>query len=884
MNRISRIFRAIFWVLARCVFRLRYRVDITGLDAVRDADAALIVPNHPAYVDPPLVFSFIASRLDARPMLLGSMLRNPLLGWIPKLLDALEVPDLDTQSAEGRRQVEAVINAMIDGLKHGRNHILWPAGRVYRSGKESLGGARSLTEVLRGAPEARVVAVRTRGLWGSSLSYAYTGEPPDLVGRMLRGVGLVLANLVFFMPRRRVTIEVHEFSRDELPPLERDKVNAFFEAWYNAPGEEQPTFVPYHFAFGRREHVYPPVQQREAVDLDAITDDAKQTVREVLARHMQREPGELQPDTPLDDLGLDSLERMELTTEIEQRSGFRSDELPVTVADLWAHAQGLALSGEIPPPPQKWFAPRRGDQKATLLADTIGHAFVRRALANRGDVAAFDDTSGLLTYSRLLIGAQIFAKRLARIDAPNVGVLLPSSAAADLIFLACHLAGKLPVILNWTTGRANLNHAVELMQLTHVLTSKRFIDRTGIEIDGVEMVFLEDLRQQVGKLEKLSTALRTRFRGRAIEAAVPEVLPHEPAVVLFTSGSERAPKAVPLTHTNLLSNIRSILKQFPNITREDSVIGFLPVFHSMGLVTTINLPLLIGAKVVHHPDPTDAGALAKKIAAYKPTLLAGTPTFVNYILDRVEPGDMDSVKYLVFGAEKAPPKLFERSERLAPNAASLEGYGITECAPLVSINPIDAPRPGTIGKPLPDVEVITVDPESFEPLDTSGEDAPVGMLLVHGPNVFPGYIGYEGDPPFHQYDGKRWYVTGDLARIDADGYIHFAGRLKRFLKAGGEMISLPALEEPIAQKYPATDEGPRVAVEGVETEHGRRIVLFTTEDISLEEANRILNDHGFTGVMRLTGVQHVDDIPQLGTGKTDYKQLRAMIEEPGEEK
>jgi long-chain-fatty-acid--[acyl-carrier-protein] ligase len=153
----------------------------------------------------------------------------------------------------------------------------------------------------------------------------------------------------------------------------------------------------------------------------------------------------------------------------------------------------------------------------------------------------------------------------------------------------------------------------------------------------------------------------------------------------------------------------------------------------------------------------------------------------------------------------------------------------------------------------------------------------MGMLHVSGPNVFPGYIGHEGPPPFREMNGKRWYVTGDLGTIDEDGQVVFSGRLKRFLKAGGEMISLPALEEPFGKMYPPTDAGPRVAVEGVETESGRRIVLFTTEDLSLREANAVLQKEGHRGVMRLDDVQKVESIPVLGTGKTDYKVLRAKI-------
>jgi long-chain-fatty-acid--[acyl-carrier-protein] ligase len=227
----------------------------------------------------------------------------------------------------------------------------------------------------------------------------------------------------------------------------------------------------------------------------------------------------------------------------------------------------------------------------------------------------------------------------------------------------------------------------------------------------------------------------------------------------------------------------------------------------------------------------------------------------------------------VVGAEKCPKSLYERCRQLAPGAVLLEGYGITECSPVVAVNPPKAPRPGTVGLPLPGLELCTVDAETEQPLPRGQ----LGILWVSGPTVFPGYLGYDGPSPFRERDGKRWYVTGDLAEIDADGYIRLAGRLKRFLKAGGEMISLPALEEPLAGRYPPTEDGPRVAVEGMETDGGRRIVLFTIEPLSLAEANAVLQQAGFRGVMRLDEVRRVDRLPLLGTGKVDYKVLRSQL-------
>jgi long-chain-fatty-acid--[acyl-carrier-protein] ligase len=454
--------------------------------------------------------------------------------------------------------------------------------------------------------------------------------------------------------------------------------------------------------------------------------------------------------------------------------------------------------------------------------------------------------------------------------------MLPASVACDTAFLALHLAGKLPVLLNWTTGPANLAHAAQLMGLTHVITSRAFLDRAGVSVEGVQYLFLEELRGKISKVELLRKLLRVRWFPGRVRKLVPKVPADRPAVVLFTSGSERAPKAVPITHANILVQMKAGIDTL-SLTRREIILGFLPAFHSFGIAATSMLPLIGGMRVVHHPDPTDAAGLARKTAAYRPTMLVGTPTFVSYILERAKPGDLDSLTMIVVGAERCPPSLYERAARLAPHAALLEGYGITECSPVVAVNHPQRNRPGTVGQPLPVVEIQVVDLETEKPLPRNT----MGMLWVSGPTIFPGYIGFEGPSPFRERDGKRWYVTGDLAEVSDDNFIKLAGRLKRFLKAGGEMISLPALEEPFTKRFPPTEEGPRVAVEGMEIDHGRRIVLFSTEPITLADANALLMGEGFRGVMRLDEVRRVDKIPVLGTGKTDYKALRAMLSAEG---
>jgi long-chain-fatty-acid--[acyl-carrier-protein] ligase len=875
--------RYLLWVLTRLFVSLRYRIRAHGLEQIRDLKGpVLVLPNHPGLVDPLLVLSVLWPSLKPRPMVYEGNFNNPFLKLLMKLLNAVRVPALDQASAKARSRAQQAVNMVIDGLRNGENHILWPAGHIQHDGKERLGGARALADILQAVPQATVVRVRTRGLWGSMFSYAQTGEHPSLIGRYAAGLGWLLANLLVFMPRRPVDITIERIDRDRLPELRRETLNPWLEAWYNEnDGPETPTYVPYHFAFGRRTFEFPEIAGLEEVDVSKVKPEVREGVAHLIADKLARPltDDELKPDTTFDHLGLDSLDRMELNLHVEQQYGFTADEVPTTLGQLWALAQGLAKKGHSKPAPAAWLASAPPDEPLEFLGDTIGEAFVRSVRRSPREVAATDDLAGAVTYERMLTGALAMSRRFTKLPAANVGLMLPASVACDTAFMALQLAGKLPVLLNWTTGPANLAHAARVMGLTHVITSRAFIDRTAIEVEGAEYLYLERLRKEMGKLELLRTLLTVRWLPGRVLKHVPHTPPDQPAVVLFTSGSEKAPKAVPLTHRNILTNQRTGVPVL-GFTRRDSILGFLPAFHSFGMSVTGVLPLIGGLRVVHHPDPTDASGLARKIGAYRPTILVGTPTFVSYILDRADKEQLTSLRLIIVGAEKCPPSVRQRCADLAPAATLLEGYGITECSPVVSANTVKDNRPGTLGKPLPGVEVCVVDLDSDEVLPTNK----LGMLLVSGPTVFPGYIAYDGPSPFQERDGKRWYITGDLVHIDDDGFIHFGGRLKRFLKAGGEMISLPALEEPFVRLYPPTKDGPRVAVEGVETESGRRIVLFTTEPISVRDANARLLEEGFRGVMRLDEVRQMERIPVLGTGKTDYKALRAMITTPSQER
>ncbi len=867
----------VFWTFCRIVLGFRYRVRVTGADQLKALRGpTLVLPNHPAYIDPPLVSSHIRLHKPLRPLVFSGTYRMRFMQPLMGMVDAFEVPDLSAHSRDAQTKTREMIDAVVGRLEAGDCMLIYPSGRLQRGNQEVVGAARAVHEIISRTPNLNIVLVRTRGVWGSMYSCAETGSTPKLGACVRKSFGWVLASLFFFLPRRQVTMQVEVVERASLPLDSREQFNAYLENWYNVDGGQEPQFVRYHHLFGPTEGNFGKAIGASNYDLKKIKPKTIGLVNGLIEAHLGRQlaPEDLKPETKLEQIGLDSLDRMDLALKIEHQFGFRSNTVSPTLGGLWALADGQLSSGETKTiVPKGWWKPKTNREPPEISGATIADSFFIRATKQPGDVAVADAISGVLSYRRLLVGAELMSRRLSKFDEKHVGVMLPASVAADLVFFSLQLADKVPVMMNWTTGPSNLAHGVKVTGVKRILTSKKMVDRLGIEVAGADYVFLEDIKASIKKPEALLTLLTSfvspsRFRRNSLNQK-----PDDIAVFLFTSGSESMPKTVPLTHRNLLVNADAGLDVLATDS-SDRLLGFLPPFHSFGMTGNLVLPHLSGIPSIRYADPTDANGLVRTIAAYKPTMLFTTPTFLGYIMSACKGDELHSLRKLITGAEKCSDAIFQQCKQLAPNATILEGYGITECAPVVSANRIDGPRLGSVGKPVKNVDVCIVDIDTETHPVAKGE---TGMLLVAGPSIFGGYYHHDGPSPFVEVAGKSWYKTGDLVAMDEEGFLHFKGRLKRFLKAGGEMISLPALEEPFSRAFPADENGPKVAIEGVETEDGRHIVLFTTVEISIQQASSLLLESGLRGVMRLDEVRRVESIPVLGTGKTDYKELRQLV-------
>ena len=477
-----------------------------------------------------------------------------------------------------------------------------------------------------------------------------------------------------------------------------------------------------------------------------------------------------------------------------------------------------------------------------------------------------------LTYRRLMIGVDLLAGRWRHILAASterVGVLLPNTNATPLVILSLWQTGQEPAVLNYSTGVTTMIACAQLAGLRQIITSRRFLERARLDAEPfrqakLELVFLEDVRDKIGWLEKVIALLKNTLHVTNIKDRCRR---EDPAVVLFTSGSEGFPKGVELTHGNLMANVLQMLL-VTDIQDSDRLFNALPLFHSFGLTVGTLLPLVRGLYVFLYPSPLHYRMVPAALYDRFCTIFLSTSTFLNGYARKANPYDFRSLRYLFAGAEKlqeATATLY--AQRFGIRV--LEGYGATECSPCISVNTPLAPQAGSAGRFLPGIEY------RLEPVPgvTDG-----GRLLVRGPNVMGGYLNADANAQFKA--GAGWYDTGDIVRVDAEGFVHIQGRLKRFAKVSGEMVSLTAIEEVLAGAFPHFGLRCQVAVlSRPDAEKGEALIAVVNESrLRLDEIRAVIRSKGLTNLCVPREVKVVREIPKLGTGKVNHRELAKMLE------
>lgn len=514
--------------------------------------------------------------------------------------------------------------------------------------------------------------------------------------------------------------------------------------------------------------------------------------------------------------------------------------------------------------------------------------FIRAMRRHPFRFAIADQTRPHVGSFQALIGSIVLARALRSRwhDQRCVGILLPPTVAAALVNVAALLCGRTAVNLNYTVGKAGLETASRLAELRTIVTSRAFVDKAKLELPGgPSIIWLEDVARTLGFSHKLvAGVLAILSPARLIERACGQNIPvtmDDLATIIFSSGSTADPKGVMLSHFNVDANAQGA-SQVLHLYQHERVLGILPFFHSFGYLV-FWLVMFNNASMVFHPSPLDVAAIGELVRRYRVTFLVTTPTFLQLYHRRCTPEQFSSLRAILTGAEKLPARLAQAIEDKF-GIEPVEGYGVTECAPVIAVNCPDfraagfhqpASRRGTVGQPLPGISVKIVDPERMDPLPPGKP----GMLLVRGPNVMKGYLGREDLTAQAMQNG--WYVTGDLAILDEDGFLTITDRLSRFSKIGGEMVPHGKVEDALHQA--ASLDVQTFAVTGIADERkGEQLaVLHTFDEARIPE---ILTKVASDGLPNLYipprgNFIKVESLPVLGTGKMDLRSLKRIAME-----
>lgn len=478
-----------------------------------------------------------------------------------------------------------------------------------------------------------------------------------------------------------------------------------------------------------------------------------------------------------------------------------------------------------------------------------------------------------LTYTQLIGRALALGRLLEQYTRPRryVGVLLPNTVSTVATFLGLHSVGRVPAMLNYTIGAQGMQSACTTAQIHSVVTSRRFIQAAKLDksvaalAEHVQIIYLEDLARQINLFDKIMAFLKTPF-ARGFYQRKAGFHSDDPAVVLFTSGSEGTPKGVVLSHSNLLANIQQQAARV-DFSAQDIILNVLPLFHSFGMTAGTLLPLISGIKTFFYPSPLHYRVVPEIAYDINATILFGTNTFLAGYARFAHPYDFYSVRYVFAGAEKLKDEVRQLWEERF-GVRIFEGYGATETSPvLASNNPMDY-KPGTVGRLLPAME-YRLDPV---PGVTEG-----GRLFVKGPNVMLGYL-LAKEPgvlvPPQTAHGPGWYDTGDIVSMDTEGFITIRGRAKRFAKIGGEMVSLTAVEALASKVWPAAQHA---VVTLPDAQKGEQLILVTSQSDAQRHA--LLDQARKEGVGEINvpkKILGVKAVPLLGTGKTDYAAVQVL--------
>lgn len=474
-------------------------------------------------------------------------------------------------------------------------------------------------------------------------------------------------------------------------------------------------------------------------------------------------------------------------------------------------------------------------------------------------------TNKKIPYDRALIATLILSKVFSKLEKGNIGLMVPTSAGCILAKLGILMSGRTPVMINYSTGaEQNARYAQKKCDFKTIITSKALLEKIECPfVDG--MIYLEDIMESISGLQKVRAALLSKMPAAVIKKMVYKGKEDDNIVILFTSGSEKDPKAVQLTHRNIGANILACTERF-NFTEDEIFLSTLPYFHVFGLTVNMWIPLYHGNTILTYANPLDYKKVCTIAREGKATLMVGTPSFFWGYLRKSEQGDFDSLRIALSGADKCPDSLRE-AFREKHNMTLYEGYGATECSPVIAANCAEDNRAGSVGKPLDGLQVRIENYETGEECGP-GED---GRILIKGDSVMKGYFNDFEQTSLHIRRG--WYDTGDMGNVDQDGYLWHVGRLKRFVKVGGEMVSLVKIEDTLEKILP--EDAHCCVVEIPDAIKGARIVAVTTEPVEQKPILKKMAD-SLPAIALPKTFLIMENLPKMGSGKIDFRAITEL--------
>ena len=727
---LTRFLLSVISAFFRFVLFLRYRIEFKGLEHLASADqkrGILFLPNHVSEIDPVFLLTVLWNRYQLKPIVLDKFYDLPLLRTLMRKIGCIPIPDLECNiNGWKRKRVEAAQAEVARRLQQGDNFLIFPSGRLRNGDLEKIGGASFVANLLAAAPDTPFFLIRMTGLWGSRFSKGVTGKTTHVMNSLWDVCLSICSNGIFFMPRRKILIEIEPAPSSFPVRGTRLQINQALEAWYNKRGPEPLQLVPEHFWSSLLPQVESSSSRLSDLGAKNLSDGERTQIinyiSELCARPSDKTAQEITASMNLSyDLGLDSIDMAQLHAFLDRRYGVGELSLTdlQTVEDALKIAaagnQKLSRSSFEAKDTRRW--PKEHLRPSFQAPDgrTIQEAFLRVSDRMKDHVCCRDAVSGMLSYRKLKRTALILADAFGEMEGDRIGVALPASIGVNLTVLALLLAKKVPVMLNWSQGVKNIESCAKLAGIKQVISSRAFLSHLPeIDFGSLQdsLIYLEEFKVQISARDALRGLwLSFQSADRLLKKLhLQEVKESDPCVILFTSGTESLPKGVPLSHSNILKNLEGT-QPCIDYGDDDILYAVLPPFHSLGFSMTGLFPILWGSRVYFGPNLRDSARMAKEIESSQASWLLCVPTFIRTLFEVTAPEQLKTLRYIMSGGERTPPDLFEAFNAFGSNKQILVGYGVTECSPGVSIYR-SGPGNRGVGLPLKNVEVKAAHPET----------------------------------------------------------------------------------------------------------------------------------------------------------------------------